>query len=202
MPGILPSLTDVGDLLDDPVARLLVGNLGDDDPVAVALALSRSWPRADDDRAAARVVAAPDGRPAADDAAGGEVGAGDDLHQLVDRDVRVVDQRDDAAADFAQVVRRDRRGHADRDAVGAVDQQVRKLRRQHGRLRAPLVVGGHEVDRVELEVFEHHRRDGRHAGFGVSHGRRRQAGDRAEVALLVDQQCRMFHSWAMRTSVG
>ena len=31
------------------------------------------------------------------------------------------------------------------------------------------------------------RGDGRHAGFGVSHGRRRQAGDRAEVSLLVDQ---------------
>ena len=84
-------------------------------------------------------------------------------------------------------MRRDRRGHADGDAVGAVDQQVRKLRRQHGRLGVPLVVGGHEVDRVELQVLEHHRRERRHAGFGVPHGGRRQAGDRAEVALLVDQ---------------
>ncbi len=59
--------------------------------------------------------------------------------------------------------------------------------RQHGRLGVPFVVGGDEVDRIELEVFEHLRREGRQAGFGVPHGGRRQAGDRAEVALLVDQ---------------
>ena len=43
------------------------------------------------------------------------------------------------------------------------------------------------VHRVELEVLEHQRGDGRQAGLGISHGRRRQARDRAEVALLVDQ---------------
>ena len=84
-------------------------------------------------------------------------------------------------------MRRNRRGHADGDAVGAVDQQVRKLRRQNRRLGVPLVVGRNEVDRVELQIVEHQRRDRRHAGFGVPHGGRRQAGDRAEVALLVDQ---------------
>ena len=94
---------------------------------------------------------------------------------------------DRGVADFAQVVRRDRGGHAHRDAVGAVDQQVGELRRQHRRFGAPLVVGRHEVDRVELDVLEHQCGDRRHAGFGISHGRGRQAGDRAEVALLVDQ---------------
>ena len=117
----------------------------------------------------------------------GKSGPGHDLQQFVDRDVRLVDHADQGVADFAEVVRRDRRGHAHRDAVGAVDQQVRELRRQHRRLGPPLVVGRHEIDRVELDVVHHHRGDGRHAGFGVSHGRRGQPGDRAEVPLLVDQ---------------
>ncbi len=43
------------------------------------------------------------------------------------------------------------------------------------------------VDRVELEVLQHQRGDGRQAGLGIPHGRRRQARDRAEVALLIDQ---------------
>ena len=178
---------DVGDLLDDGVARLLIRNVVDDDPVAVALALFDRGLRADDDRAAARFVTFPDGRFAADDAAGREVGAGDVLHQLLDGDVRVVDERDEAAANFAQVVRRDRRGHADGDAARAVHEQVGELRRQHGRLGVPFVVRGNVVDGVELEVFEHRRREGREAGFRVPHGGRREAGDRAEVALLVDQ---------------
>ena len=53
--------------------------------------------------------------------------------------------------------------------------------------RPPLVVGGDEVHRVQLQVFQHQGGDGRHAGFGIPHGRRRQTGDRAEVPLLVDQ---------------
>ena len=46
----------------------------------------------------------------------------------------MVDQRDDGVDDLAQVVRRDVGRHADRDAGGAVDQQVREARRQDGRL--------------------------------------------------------------------
>ena len=141
-------------------------------------------------------------RAAADDAAGGEVGAGDDLHQLVDRDVRVVDHAISAVADFAQVVRRNRRGHADRDAAGAVDQQVRELRRQHRRLGVPLVVGRHEVDRVELQIVEHHRRDGdsRASVYRMAAGGR--PAIEPKLPCLSISTCRMFHSWAMRTSVG
>ena len=109
------------------------------------------------------------------------------LHQLGDGNVRVVDQGDHALADFAQVVRRNAGGHAHGDAVAAVDQQVGELRRQDGRFGVTFVVGRNKVDRVELEVFEHQRGGGRHACFGVSHGSGWQAGDRAEVALLVDQ---------------
>ncbi len=177
----------LGDFLDHRVAGLLVGDVVDDDPHAARLALVDRCFRADDDRAAAGFVTFPDRVLAADNAAGGEVGSGDVLHEFADGDVRIVEQRHNAAANFAQVVGRDRGGHADGDAARAVDQQVGIFGRQDDGLQVAFVVGGDEVDRVELQVFEEHRREGGHAGFGVPHGGRGEAGDRAEVSLLVDQ---------------
>ena len=66
--------------------------------------------------AAAGPVAFDDAVAAADDAAGGEVRARDDLQQLVERALRIVDDVDDGVADLAQVVRREVDGHADGDA--------------------------------------------------------------------------------------
>ncbi len=175
------------DPLFDAVARLLKRNLVDHDPRAILAERLDLRASPQHDRAPPGVIAAADAAAAADDAAGGKIGAGTDLQQLIDRHVRIVDQLDQALANFAQVVRRNRRSHAHRDAVGPVDQQVGKLRRQHARLGAAIVIGGHEIDRVEIDVVEHQRRDRRQAGFGVSHGGRRQSGDRAEIALLVDQ---------------
>src|SRR5262249_28034180 len=139
---------DVGDALDALVldelpdglvqadARLLEGNLVNDDlgarPILVDLG-----PGAQGDLAAAGAVAVDDPLPAADDAAGREIGAGDQLHQLFERRFRVVDQPDEAVADLAQVVRRDFSRHADGDAVAAVDEQVGELARQDGRLHVP-----------------------------------------------------------------
>ena len=131
-----------GDALFDAVAGLLIGYLADDDTEAFFLALFDPCAGANHDRATAGVIAATDAAAAADDAAGGEIGAGTDFHQFVDGDVRVVDHADDGIANFGQIVRRNRRGHAHGDAVGAVDQEVGELRRQNAGLGAALVVGG------------------------------------------------------------
>ena len=56
------------------------------------------------------------------------------LHQPVERDVRIVDLRADAVDHFAEIVRRDVRRHADRDAGAAVDEQVRERGGEDGRL--------------------------------------------------------------------
>ena len=48
------------------------------------------------------------------------------LDQLVDGDVRIVDDRATGIDDLAQIVGRDVGGHAHRDAAGAVDEQVRE----------------------------------------------------------------------------
>ncbi len=96
--------------------------------------------RAHDDAAAAGQVGVADAGPPEDDAAGREVGALDDLEELLVRDVRIVDDRDDALDDLPEVVRRDVRRHADGDAGGAVHEEVRELRGKDRRLLARLVV--------------------------------------------------------------
>ena len=110
------------------------------------------------------------------------------LHQLVERDVRIVDLRADAVDDFAQIVRRHVGRHADGDAGAAVDEQIRKGGRENGRLGPRLVVVRDEIDRVLVHVGHERGAEMRHARFGVTHGRRRIAFDRAEVALAIDER--------------
>ena len=127
-------------------------------------------------------------RAAQDDSASREVRAGHDLNQLVDADLRGVDDREAGIDDLAQIVRRHVGRHADRDAAGAVDQKVRDLGRQHLRLARGLVVIGLEVDGLAADVIEHLMRGPAQADLGVAHRRRRIAVHRAEIALAVDQQ--------------
>ena len=102
-----------------------------------------------------------------DHAAGREVRALDVPHQARGLDVRVVDVGDRGRDRLAQVVRRDVRGHADRDAARAVDEQVREARRQDDRLVVLAVVVGLEVDRVGVEVAQHLARDRGQPRLGV-----------------------------------
>ena len=91
-------------------------------------------------------------------------------------------------AQFGDVMRRDGGGHADRDALRAIGEQVRKGRRQHDRLARVAGVIVAEVDRVLVESIEQQARDLGHARFGVAVGGRAIAVDIAEVTLTVDQR--------------
>ena len=183
-----PILVDeLGDLLLDRVPALLIGDFRDHDPIAILGELFDRGPRPEGDRAPAGGVAAGQRFAPHHDPAGGEIGARHDLKQLAEGDAGVVDERDQRLADLAEVVGGDARRHADGDAAGAIDEEVGEPPRQDDRLGVPLVVGGDVVDGVELEIGEHHRRDRRQPGLGVPHGGRGKAGDRAEIALLVDE---------------
>jgi hypothetical protein len=102
-------------------------------------------------------------------------------------DGRILQQRQARIDDLAQVVRRDVGGHADRDARGAVHQQVGEARRQHRRLHLLAVVVRHEIDRFHVDVGQQLAGDLLQAALRVAVGRRGIAVDRAEVALAVDQ---------------
>ena len=66
----------------------------------------------------------------------------------------IVDQRDAGVDHFAQIVRRNVGGHADRDAAGAVDQKIREFRRQNRRLLLGAVVVRLEIDGVLVDILE------------------------------------------------
>ena len=138
------------------------------------------------DAATAGLVGVADPLNAKNCAAGREIGAFDVLHQAVERDVGVVDQRDRRGDHLTKVVRRNVRRHADSDSRGAVDEQVRVARRHHRWLLRAAVVVGYEVDRVHVEVAQHLGRQARHSRLGVPHSGGRVVVDRAEVPLAVD----------------
>ena len=109
-------------------------------------------------------------------------------HQLLDRDLGVVDHHDEPVDDFAQVVRRDVRGHADRDAGGAVDQQVRHPRRKHRGLDGGIVEVRDEIDGLLVDIGQQLLGQLREPRLGIPVGRCRVAVNGAEVALPVHQQ--------------
>ena len=89
-----------------------------------------------------------------DDAAGRKIRSRHDVDEIVDGERGIVDQRHAGVDDFAEIVWRDVGGHADCDAAGAVDQQVRKFRRQDRRLFLGIVVVGLEIDGILVDIAE------------------------------------------------
>ena len=95
---------------------------------------------------------------------------------------------DEGVDDLREIVRRDVRRETDGDPGGAVDEQVRKFGRQNLRHGQAFVVIGDEVDGILIDIRQHLPRQFCHADFGVPHGGRRIAVDRAEVSLPVDER--------------
>ena len=91
-------------------------------------------------------------------------------------------------AKLGRVVRRDRGRHADRDALRAVGEQVRKAAREYDRLFRLAVVIGAEFDAVLVDAVEQKPRDLGHPRFGVAKSGRIIAVDIAEIALPVHQR--------------
>ena len=86
------------------------------------------------------------------------------------------DQVDRGVDDLAEVVGRDVRGHADRDALAAVDQQVREPGRQRRGLFGGAVVVRDHVDGVFVDVGEQLHRERVQAALGVARGGRTEVG--------------------------
>ena len=177
-----------GDALDQLRLVDLIGDLGEDDRLAVLADLldMRFCPQ--DHRAAAGLVGGVAAGPADDDPAGRKIRRRHVFHQFFDGDGTIVEIGAAGVDDLAEIVRRDVGRHADRDALGAVDQEVREAGRQYLGLVLGLVVIGLEIDGVVVEVVEQRIGDAREPRLGVAIGRRRIAVHRAEIALAVDQR--------------
>ena len=85
-------------------------------------------------------------------------------------------------------MRRDVGGHADGDAGGAVDQQVREAGRQDGGFLVLAVVVVLEVDGFLVDVADHLHGQRGHLGFGVPRCGGAVVAGRAEVALAQRQR--------------
>src|SRR6185312_10482979 len=180
-------LDQLGDFFDQPCLVDLIRNFGGDDRfVAVFIGLDFGL-RADQYPAATGAIRLHDACRAIDDAGGREVRSWHVLHQVVDGEIRVVDQRHRRVDHLAHVVWGHVGGHADGNAGGTVDQQVRNAGRQDQWLLLAFVVVGAEVDRFLVDVGQQLVREARHAHFGVTHRRRAVTIHRAEVALPVHQ---------------
>ena len=119
------------------------------------------------------------------------VGKSGPLHQVdqgVDAGVGRLDQVQQRIAQLAGIVRRDRAGHADGDAGGAVGQKVGEAAGQHDRLLGRAVVVGAEVDGVLVDAGQQRLGDLGEPRLGVAHGGGVIAVDVAEVALPFDQR--------------
>ena len=177
----------VGHVLDEHALVHLVGNLGDDDAGAVVAELLKLGAGADADVALAGGVGRPDAAAAHDHALGGEVGALDVLHEVVQSGVFIVQHADDGVDDLGEVVRGNVGGHTHGDAGGAVHQQVGEAAGQDAGLLAALVKVGVPVHRLLLDVPEHLVGELGHAGLGVTVGSGGIAINGAEVTMAVHQ---------------
>ena len=180
----------VGNGLDELRLIDLIGDLRDDDAAPHVRARAHFLDLAlgaDDDAALTRPVRLADAAPAHDDAARGEIGRGDILHELVDGDLRVVDEGDGAVDRLREVMGRDVGRHAHGDAVRPVDEEIGETRGEHGGLHLVAVEVGEEVHRLLVEVAKHLGSELRKARLGVTHGGSAVAVHRAEVAVSVHE---------------
>ena len=94
-----------------------------------------------------------------------------DIQQLIERGFRFFQQRNRRLRHFTQVVRRNIGSHTDRNAGGAVQQDVRQTRRQHFWLLQRTVKVRHPIDGALTQFAEQQFGVFRQAGFGVTHRR-------------------------------
>ena len=127
-----------------------------------------------------------------DDAAGREIRSLDGRHDFVDCGISVfanpvVDHQRAGSYDFPQIVRRNVCCHADRDTGRAVNQKIWKAGGQYRRLFFGFIKVRDKIHGIFIDVRKKLRRDLCHSGFGITHGSRAVAVDRAEVAVSVYQ---------------
>ena len=165
-----------------------VGDLGDHNLIPAVLLLHDLGTATQGDLAAACGICRTDAAASHNHAAGGEIGSLDVLHQARQINFRVINQGNHAADDFAQIVRRDVGGHADRNALAAVDQPVGEPAGQHVGFLLGFVKVRVPVNGILINIRQHFACNFGHAGFGITVSSRGVAVHGTKVALAVNQR--------------
>ena len=125
-----------------------------------------------------------------DQAASREIRSRHDRKQRFVINCRIVNHGQRRIHDFTQIVWRNIRRHTNRDARPAIDQQIRKLRRQNRWFLHAIIIVWLEVDRVFVDVCQQVLRGLGHAAFCIAHRGGWIIIDRAEITLPVNQHQR------------
>ena len=110
-----------------------------------------------------------------------------DLAEFVDRYFRIFQFRHAGVDNFAEVVGRNVRRHANGNATCAVDKQVREFGGENSRLLQLAIIVVAKIDGVVTEIVEQESGDFGKARFRVALGGRRVTIDRAEIALAINK---------------
>ena len=189
--GELAAVDEVGDALRESVGVRHVRQLLHDEHLPAALVFLEIDDGTHHDGAAPGTVRVFDALTPDDQRSAWEVGAVDALHgrfqQLLAARLGMLERPLHRVAHLTQVVRGDVRRHTDGDTRRAVHQEVREAGGEHRRLLLPVVVVGHEIDGVLVDLTHHLGRERGHLALGVSHGRGLVVALRTEVALPRDE---------------
>ena len=118
-----------------------------------------------------------------DRCAGREVRPFNMLHQLFDRDIRVIDQGNQRADGLSHIMRRNVCRHTYGNAVRSVNQQVRKAGRQHARLKLCFIKVRVKIHRLFINIGQHLSCDLGKLRLRITRGSGRIAVYRAEISL-------------------
>ena len=116
-----------------------------------------------------------------------KVRAGNNLHELIGRGLRIVNQIERRINAFAQIMRGNVGGHADRNTGRTIDHEVRECGRQNCRLHHMLIKVRAEIDRILVDVGHHFLSKFGETCFRITIGGRRVAVAGTEVAVAVHQ---------------
>ena len=182
-------LDELGHVLDHFGLVYAVGDLGYDNALAAVLLLLDLCRAADRKLASAELVHCVDAVYAADLGACREVGAFDELHEIVDRAfVAMLNVIIDAVAKFSEIMRRNVGRHTDGDTGRTVQKKVREFGGKYSRLFERFIEVGSHVNRIFLQVAEKFLGNLLHSHLGVTHCGRAVAVDGAEVTVAVDER--------------
>ena len=179
---------ELGDIFNHRRFIHLVRDFGDDDAALAVVHFFDVIFGADGDGADAGGVSIQNAFAAKNRAAGREIRTKQIiLHDFGWRQIRVFGQGDRGIDGFGEVMRGHVGGHTDRNALRAVDDQVREAGRQNRRFFFGAVVVCDEINGVLVDIADHFNGEFVHSRFGVTHRGRFIAIDGAEVAVTVNQ---------------
>ena len=177
------------DLLDQLRLLHLIRNFGDDrDPGAAAMILLVPARARAEGASSGGIGFGDDRRAVHQHAAGRKVRPPHDLHQCRMIGIGVVYQQMGGVDQFSDIMRRNAGRHADRDAAGAIGEQIGEKAGKHLRLLILAIIGRAEIDRSFVQPRHQISRRLRQPRFGIAHGRGIIAVDISEIPLPVDQR--------------